>query len=173
MLIAFENHIANTLGCSATPTGYLHDVHSFPSISALRYTKKIRHISSDAQLYTMNLIVRGFVYSSVEESLYDSDELARQIEEAVISFPHSYLTEIAITNKLLETQDARLLTTLQLYNIIVQNVPARRYGGRLVTDARVLTVETDEGLFTPAGLCELGVEIEYDYTNNREGIVVS
>jgi len=69
---------------------YLNDVNDFPSICIggtplVDYT----HYGAGQRLLTMQQLIRGYVLTAEEDSIDDSEELARLIEVAVDDFAKS------------------------------------------------------------------------------------
>lgn len=162
MIMQYEKYIAKAVNGVVNPSGYIQDVHDFPSITALRSTISREHIGAGKQEFTNRFFLRGYTKSSMSESLGVTDQLARDIEIATDKFVYDTLVEVAVENKLLTTIDAQNLQTQDLRNIIAHGQVNYK---RLVRDARVLSVETDEGYIRPFGMCNLEIEFEYDYTN--------
>lgn len=159
----YETYIAESIGGSVARTPYLPDVHSFPAVCALRNSINRSHIGANKQEYTERFILRAYAYSSIEDAIGTAEALARQIEHYTASFVRAYLFAIVTLELHLTTQEADALSTQQLFLLVTQS---RRYGGgRILRDARVLSVTTDEGFMAPYSLCEAEIEFTYDYTN--------
>jgi hypothetical protein len=152
---AYTDHLVNSIAQCSASDGFIDDVNSFPAIAVLRPTLGISYQLSDEKIRTINLLVRGYVRSSEETSIADSEQLARQIEQLTSTFPRAATAGIIVEAGLILTEDLQFLVTEQLFQIAREN--------RLdyVESARVLTVATDEGLLSPYGVCDLEVEMQY------------
>jgi hypothetical protein len=152
---AYTDHLVNSIAQCSASDGYIDDVNSFPAIAVLRPTLGVVYRGAGEQIRTINLLVRGYVRSSEETSINDSEILARSIEAATSTFPRTATAGIIVEAGLILTEALDLLVTEQLFAIAREN--------RLdyVESSRVLTVATDEGLLTPYGVCDLEVEMIY------------
>lgn len=94
--------VENTLSTIATISSpFLDDVNTFPSVAILRpslsgkigehhqnsgsrrATTTRNSIGNRATLDALSFVVRGYVYTSVETSIDDTEQLAREIELAI------------------------------------------------------------------------------------------
>lgn len=156
-----EQHFKQTIPSCSIVRGYLSDINSFPAITTLNPKRTQRFISSDERINTINLTVRGYVYTSRENSIADTEVLVRQIETAIDSFPRSYASRKAISENILTSQQLETIETQQLFFILIQA------GFVVVEEAKVLSVETDEGLMAPLGLCEIDMDMRYVTQNTN------
>lgn len=163
MIVQYENYIAQRINGSVVRSGFIQDVYSFPAIGAQRYTAERTHLGANKQEHTLRFFLRGFVQSSMENCLRDTDALAKNIETYTQTFVHDVLVQLALDLELI-TIDGKNIQTQDLRNILARSDKVKQ---RLVRDARVLRVETDEGFMAPYGMCELEIEFEYDYTNRH------
>jgi hypothetical protein len=157
-------HIESSIPGITRFVGLPRDLHSYPSFTIHRpdtasYQSNIRHISDGSKLYIVRCSLRGYTYTSVETSIDDSETLARQIEVAVQSFARAVAIITLEEEGILSTQESDELSTQDLFNILIQRELS------YLDDARVVSLETDEGLFAPAGICD--VEIEMLYVETR------
>lgn len=152
---AYTTHLVNSIAQCSASDGYIDDVNSFPAIAVLRPTLGVVYRGAGEQIRTINLLVRGYVRSSEETSINDSEILARDIERLTSTFPRAFTAGIVVDAGLILTEALDVLVTEQLFQIAREN--------RLdyVEAARVLAVTTDEGLFSPYGICDLEVEMTY------------
>lgn len=66
---------------------YLSDINSFPTICfGGTPVEDYTHISSRRRLHVMQQLLRGYVYTSDSDSLSDSEQLGRDIEQIVNRF---------------------------------------------------------------------------------------
>lgn len=161
----YESYIASSISGSVARTPYLPDVNDFPAVCALRNSISRNHVGASQQEYVERFILRGYSYSSLEGAIEAAEALARSIEHYTSTFVYTYLFEIVTLGLGLTTQDAEALSTQQLFTLVTQS--ARYDGGRILRDARVLSVTTDEGFLAPYSLCEAEIEFSYDYTNTN------
>jgi hypothetical protein len=152
---AYTTHLVSQIdGCSET-AGFINDVLSFPAIAVLRPGVTVTYRGAGEQIRTITCVVRGYTLSSEESSLRDVEALARDIEYQTSTFPRAFTAGIVVDAGLILTEALDVLVTEQLFQIAREN--------RLdyVEAARVLAVTTDEGLFSPYGICDLEVEMTY------------
>jgi hypothetical protein len=82
---------------------YLDDINDFPTITLTSpAAEDYLHSQSGQRIKTMRQFIRGYVYSTSEDSLSDSENLARDIETVVDNF--AYLASN------LQVYDARVLS---------------------------------------------------------------
>jgi hypothetical protein len=159
----YETYIANSISGSVGRTPYLPDVHDFPSVHALRDSISRSYVGAGQQEYVQQFILRAYTHSSIERAIETSEDIARQIEYYTAHFIRDYLFAILTTQLGLSTQDAQELSTQDMLILVTQNIEFG--GGRVLRDARVLSITTDEGFLAPYSLCEVEIEFSYDYTN--------
>lgn len=112
--------IENALSEIATVgPGFIDQVNDFPAVALLRPSISRQHIGDRATVQRFSFIVRGYVQTD-EDSIHDSEALARAIERTVQSLDSP-----------------------------------------LIYEARVLSVETDEGLLSPYGMCDVVCEVAW------------
>ena len=152
---AYTDHLVNSIAQCSASDGYIDDVNSFPAIAVLRPTLGVVYRGAGEQIRTITCVVRGYTLSSEESSLRDVEALARDIERLTSTFPRAFTAGIVVDAGLILTEALDVLVTEQLFQIAREN--------RLdyVEAARVLAVTTDEGLFSPYGICDLEVEMTY------------
>jgi hypothetical protein len=156
-----EQHFADSIpGCEIV-RGFISDTNSFPAIAILNPRRSQRFISSDERVNLINLTVRGYISTSRETAIDDTEAFVRQIESAIYSFPRSLASQIAIRERLLTTQDLFFIETQQLLLLVAQA------GFVIVEDARVLSIETDEGLMAPLGICDIDMDMRYVTQNTN------
>lgn len=104
---------------------YLDDINDFPTITLGGTPREdLVQIGDGQNLRSLRQSIRAYVMSD-EDSLYDSENLARDIEQVVTSYAESSA-----------------------------NLSVHR--------SQVLSIGTDEGLFSPYGIADVEVEIAYE-----------
>lgn len=161
----YESYIAERINGSVARTPYLNDVNDFPSVCVLRNTITRQHIGAGRQEYVESFILRAYAHSSIESAIESAEILARAIEHNTASFVRDYLIDVAVNYIGIATQDAQVLTTQSLFMLVAQSPETNKLGSRIIRDARVLSITTDEGFLAPYSLCETEIELSYDYTN--------
>lgn len=112
--------IEDSLSAIATVgPGFIDQVNSFPAVALLRPSINRTHIGARATVERFSFIVRGYVLTD-EDSIADSEDLARAIERSIQSLDSP-----------------------------------------LIYEARVLSIETDEGLLSPYGMCDIVCEVDW------------
>lgn len=120
MLISRVELIETALSSIATVgPGFIDQVNDFPAVAILRPSVQRTHIGKSATIETFSFIIRGYVQSD-EDSINDSEALAREIEQVIQSLDSP-----------------------------------------LIYSSKVLSVETDEGLLSPYGMCDIVCEVEW------------
>lgn len=120
MLISRVELIETALSSIATVgPGFIDQVNDFPAVAILRPSVQRTHIGKSATIETFSFIIRGYVQSD-EDSISDSEALAREIEQVIQSLDSP-----------------------------------------LIYSSKVLSVETDEGLLSPYGMCDIVCEVEW------------
>lgn len=152
---AYATHLVSSIDQCSESAGFINDVSSFPAIAILSPEQTLLYRGAGERIYTITCVVRGYVRSTEETSIADSELLARQIEEATALFPRGFASAIIIQSGLVLTEALDMLVTEQIIAI------ARENKLDYVEAARVLTVSTDEGLMSPYGICDVGVEMIY------------
>ena len=106
---------------------YLDDINDFPTITLGGTPREdLVQIGDGQNLRSLRQSIRAYVMSD-EDSLYDSENLARDIEQVVTSYADSSA-----------------------------NLSVHR--------SQVLSIGTDEGLFSPYGIADVEIEIAYEET---------
>ena len=106
---------------------YLDDINDFPTITLGGTPREdLVQIGDGQNLRSLRQSIRAYVMSD-EDSLYDSENLARDIEQVVTSYAESSA-----------------------------NLSVHR--------SQVLSIGTDEGLFSPYGIADVEIEIAYEET---------
>lgn len=104
---------------------YLNDINDFPTITLGATPREDYDIEGNGQLLkSVRQSIRAYVMSD-DDSLFDTENLANDIETVVSSYAAN-----------------------------AANLGVHR--------SQVIALQTDEGLLSPYGLCELEVEIYYD-----------
>lgn len=120
MLISRVELIETALSSIATVgPGFIDQVNDFPAVAILSPSVQRTHIGKSATIETFSFIIRGYVQSD-EDSISDSEALAREIEQVIQSLDSP-----------------------------------------LIYSSKVLSVETDEGLLSPYGMCDIVCEVEW------------
>jgi hypothetical protein len=120
MLSSRINLIETALSAIASVgSGYIDLVNSFPAVALLRPTVARQHQGKQTILHIFTCVIRGYVLTD-EDSINDSEDLARAIEQTLQSI-----------------------------------------SSPLIDDVRVLTVETDEGLLSPYGMCDVQCQVTW------------
>lgn len=120
MLSSQVTLIEDALSAVATVgPGFIDQVNDFPAVALLRPSVSRAYIGKRVTVDRFSFIVRGYVLSD-EDSIVDSENLARAIERTIQSL----------------------------------NSP-------LIYEARVLSIETDEGLLSPYGMCDVLCEVDW------------
>ena len=122
--------------------GYLNEVNDFPSVAILRPQRRRQHLGAGTILHVLRATVRGYVRTSEDDSIQDTEATCRDIEYVLQHLNNG----IDSTDTVLDTALNEALTADQL---------------SLFDDVRVLEVSTDEGLMTPYGVCELEIEASW------------
>jgi len=124
-LISTESGYNTTVSQVHRSYKYLDDINDFPTL-CLGVTPREQFDQSQTQspLKSLTMTIRGYVHTAVEDSLQDSERLARDVEQVVSTF-------------------ADASSNLEVHR------------------SQVVTLVTDEGLFSPYGICDVGVEIYY------------
>lgn len=71
---------------------YIDEINSFPSTTLIRSglsPASRTHIGAGKTIDSLQYTVRGYVYTTIEDSLNDSEALARQLEKAIQSIKSS------------------------------------------------------------------------------------
>ncbi len=157
---ALGRHIESQIEGSTRHIGYGRELHSYPAFSIIRpttasYSSNIRHLSDGQKLYIIRCAIRGYTRTMYETALDDAEYLARQLELCISTFPRTFTLGSLVEQGVLSTQQGEDLETQDLFNIAIQR------GATYMDDARVLSIETDEGLFAPLGICDLEIEMFY------------
>lgn len=106
---------------------YLDDINDFPTITLGGTPREdLVQIGDGQNLRSLRQSIRAYVMSD-DDSLYDSENLARDIEQVVTDYAAS-----------------------------TANLSVHR--------SQVLSIVTDEGLFSPYGIADVEVEIAYEET---------
>lgn len=152
---AYQDHLVNSIPDCSSVEGFINDVNSFPAITVLRPGNAVTYRGGNERIRTITALVRGYVRTSEETSIPDTEWLARQIEHYTATFPRTFTAGILVDSGILLAESLDQLVTEQLFALALEN--------RLdyVESARVLVVSTDEGLLTPYGVCDLEVEMIY------------
>lgn len=157
---ALGRHIVQSIPGITRHIGYGRELNSYPSFSILRpntasYSSNIRHLSDGQKLYIIRCGIRLYNRSSIETALDDIELLARNFENAIASFPRAVAINALEEGGFITTQQGELLTTQDAFVLVRQNQLS------YVEDARVISLETDEGLFAPASICDIEIEMFY------------
>lgn len=157
---ALGRHIVQSIPGITRHIGYGRELNSYPSFSILRpntasYSSNIRHLSDGQKLYIIRCGIRLYNRSSVETALDDIEVLARNFEIAINSFPRAVAIAVLEESGFITTQQGALLTTQDALALVQQNHL------NYVEDARVISLETDEGLYVPVSICDIEVEMFY------------
>jgi hypothetical protein len=156
-----EQHFVESIDQCTIVRGYIGDTHSFPAITLLNPRRSQQYYGTDERLNLLQLTVRGYISTSRETSIADTEMLVRQIETAIYSFPRSMASRIALAEALISTQDLLFIETQQLLLLVA-------HAGFIVAEeARVLAIETDEGLMAPLGICDIDMDIRYVSKNSN------
>jgi hypothetical protein len=183
-LTLLKNALADVTERSFSKLKYLDDVHDFPTICLYRNPNEFDHIETNSINKNNIITIRGYVKG--EDSLGLADQLIEDIEtrlsNALVSPSTEYgfcglLTQsgdnlvenLLVIPNYLQTQSLDIITT-QSGDLIETSVTALQ-GRYLVAncvigltsasteDVRVMSVNSDEGLFDPYGVIDMVVEI--------------
>lgn len=99
--------------------GYIDLVNDFPAVALLRPTVARAHVGDRSILNSFTFMIRGYVLAD-EDSIRDSEELARAIEQSMQSI-----------------------------------------SSPIIDDVRILSIETDEGLLAPYGMCDVQCRVTW------------
>jgi hypothetical protein len=169
ILAAYKTYLGRALIADIAASQYIASVNSFPSVYAGLDNLTRKHFGGET-LLSQTVDVRGYVYTD-EFSMSDSEELARNIEFYTQQFSAEYIVQQALDAELI-TEDGDSFVTRRLYldgeNIINDDLYleqliciAVEHNLRILDECRVLTIDTDEGLLTPYGVCDLTVQWLY------------
>jgi hypothetical protein len=178
ILAAYKTYLGNALIADIAASQYIASVNSFPSVYAGLDSLTRKHFGGET-LLSQTVDVRGYVYTD-EFSMSDSEELARNIEFYTQQFSAEYIVQQALDAELI-TEDGASFVTRRLYRdgaVILNNnfglyleqllYIAYEHNLKVLDDCRVLTIDTDEGLLTPYGVCDLTVQ--WLYTERRSHV---
>ena len=113
---------------------FLDSINDFPTICTLVLEEQRRHIGAGNKFGLLSIIVRGYVKTGG-------------------------LTRSGITNECaLDAADDLLEQIEDVCSSLRSLLRARNIE---ITDARIVRLGTDEGLFEPFGICEASIELEY------------
>ena len=175
ILAAYKDYLGKALIADVASSQYITSVNSFPSIHAGLNSLTRSHFGGEI-LFDQTVNVRGYVYTD-EFSVSDSEKLARDIEFHTQQFSAEYIVQQALDAELI-TEDGDSFVTRRLYmdGAIILNNGLGLYLDQLICiayennlqildECRVVTIDTDEGLLTPYGVCDLTVQ--WLYTERR------
>lgn len=148
----FEEHIADSVGVEINR--YIDDVNTFPAASVLESKIQRRHYGGETHIIETSQL-RGYTRTSIETAIEDAESLARELERATQAFVRINALNALVGAGLISTQSGLELTTQSLISLSLQQ------GFKTVTNSRVLTITTDEGLLAPYGVCDLEVQWTY------------
>ena len=169
ILAAYKDYLGKALIADVASSQYIDSVNSFPSIHVSLATLTRSHLGGET-LFDQTVGVRGYVYTD-EFSASDSEKLARDIEFYTQHFSAEYIVQQALAIGVIN--EARDITrTLYKDGTIILNNNLGIYLDQLVqiavdnslsilSECRVIAVDTDEGLLTPYGVCDVTVQWLY------------
>jgi hypothetical protein len=171
ILAAYKNYLGSALIADVASSHYISSVNSFPSVH-IGLNKLTRSHFGGEILFDQTVDVRGYVYTD-EFSASDSEKLARDIEFYTQQFSAEYIVQQAITSHLITSsgddihartlyRDGEVITNTNLTIYLDQLIQiAYESNLQVLDECRVLTIDTDEGLLTPYGVCDLTVQWLY------------
>lgn len=166
ILAAYKNYLSAAITADVASSQYITSVNSFPSIHVGLNKLTRSHLGGET-LFDQTVDVRGYVYTD-EFSMSDSEKLVRDIEFYTQQFSAEYIIVQALDAGIL-TETRNITRTLYKDGAIILNNNLGIYLDQLVTDynlrvldeCRVISIDTDEGLLTPYGVCDLTVQWLY------------
>jgi hypothetical protein len=171
ILAAYKDYLGKALIADIASSQFIASVNSFPSIHVGLKNLTRSHLGGE-MLFDQTVDVRGYVYTD-EFSMSDSEKLARSIEFYTQQFSAEYIVQQALNAELItEEGDSFVARRLYCDGIIILNNGLGLYLDQLMhiayennlkvlDECRVITVDTDEGLLTPYGVCDLTVQWLY------------
>jgi hypothetical protein len=171
ILAAYKDYLGKALIADVASSQYIDSVNSFPSVHVGLKNLTRDHFGGE-MLIDQTVNVRGYVYTD-EFSVTDSEKLARDIEFYTQQFSAEYIVVQALEAELI-TEEGDSFVTRRLYrdgDIILSNglglfldqllIIAYEHNLRVLDECRVISIDTDEGLLTPYGVCDLTVQWLY------------
>jgi hypothetical protein len=171
ILAAYKDYLRKTLLTDIASSQYITSVNSFPSVHVGLNNLTRNHFGGEI-LFDQTVDVRGYVYTD-EFSVSDSEKLARNIEFYTQQFSAEYIVQQAIDSHLITSSGDNILTrTLYRNGEVITNTNLTIYLDQLLSiatlydlhvldECRVISIDTDEGLLTPYGVCDLTVQWLY------------
>ena len=142
----FEDYLSSELGVSIAR--YIDEVNDFPAASVLEERRERRHYGGETHTI-QTLQLRGYIRSSVETALEDTEILARQLEQYTQQFSSVNVELSLVASGIISPNSPYSFTIEELIRLASMNkVP-------YIEDIRVLSLTTDEGLLAPYGMCDL------------------
>lgn len=149
---AFEEHIKDTIGVEINR--YIDRVNTFPAAGITESKRERRHYGGETHIIETSQL-RGYTRTSIETAIDDAESLARELERATQAFVRVNALNVLVGAGILSTQSGLEITTQSLISLSLQQ------GFKTITNSRVLTLTTDEGLLAPYGVCDLEVQWTY------------
>ena len=171
ILAAYKTYLGAALTADVASSQYINSVNSFPSIH-VGLNKLTRDHFGGEMLFDQTVNVRGYVYTN-EFSVSDSEKLARDIEFYTQQFSAEYIVQQAISSHLITSSGTNIhARTLYRNGEVILNTNhaifldqliaiATTHNLQVLDECRVITIDTDEGLLTPYGVCDLTVQWLY------------
>ena len=94
----FKNYLVNNTSAVSYSTGYINEVNNFPSIAILQSKETKAHIGDNNSINSFTFLIRGYIHSSTEASVEDSEQLAYEVELAIRNYNYPNLLNLYVTS---------------------------------------------------------------------------